>query len=190
MRQGKVAEAVEHLQRAVAAGSRVRRGAVPVWPGACRARAAREEGDAEIRKSRELITANENRQAAALDLAEAKAALDKGDTETAAAKARKVLQFRRTRRSPAVLEAATSRRRLARRWSSSNGTSAKGKFEEAERVLREYLDGAPEVRVGLVRPGIQPLRAAEDRRIDQGAGAVAATRRRTMPTRTRSSAAT
>src|SRR5204863_2834402 len=87
LRQGKAGEAVEHLRRAVEQDAES--GESRYQLGLALARAGRaEEGNAEIRKSRELIAANENRQAAALDLAEAKAAIEKGDRETANARAR------------------------------------------------------------------------------------------------------
>ena len=92
LRQGKVDEALDHLRRAVEQDPQS--GEARYQLGLALSRAGHgDEGAAEIRRSRELITASENSQAAALDLAEAKAALDKGDMETAAAKARKVLQF-------------------------------------------------------------------------------------------------
>src|SRR5262249_3883627 len=92
LRQGKVDEAVEQLRRAV--GREPEFGGARYQLGLALARAGkREEGGAGIRKGRDLIAAAENRQAAGLDLAGAKAALEKGDTETAAAKARKVLEF-------------------------------------------------------------------------------------------------
>ena len=92
LREGKVDEAVERLRRSVEQEPGF--GEARYQFGLALSRAGRrDEGATEIARGRELIVASENRQAAGLDLAAAKAALEKGDTVTAAAKARKVLQF-------------------------------------------------------------------------------------------------
>ena len=119
-----------------------------------------------------------------LDIAEGRAALEKGDLEEAAAK------FRRAHPAPPGLvrrAAATSRwcsrsqgaarRRTTRSGSrSSKATFDEGKFKEVEPLLAEYVQAASEVVVGLVRARLQPVRAAEDRRIDQRAGEVSRAR--------------
>jgi tetratricopeptide (TPR) repeat protein len=142
LRQGKVEEALDHLRRAVEQEPDY--GEARYQLGLALSRAGRnEEGGAEIRKSRELITANENRQAAALDLMEAKAALMKGDTSTAAAKARKVLEF-----DPASTEASFVLKSALPNTTSSLRNAVErhireGRFADAEALLRKYLESDP-----------------------------------------------
>jgi tetratricopeptide (TPR) repeat protein len=143
LRTGKVAEAVEHLQRAV--GQDPESGEARYQYGLALSRSGRrEEGSAEIARSRELITASENRQAAALDLATAKTALQKGDTETAAMKARKVLEFQpKSAEARAVLEAATRRSQTHPAVAAIQRQILDGKFPEAEQTVRRYLEEQP-----------------------------------------------
>src|SRR5262249_42836729 len=86
----------------------------------------------EIKKSREIISASEQEQNAGLDLAEAKAALDRGETETAIAKARRGLHFRPDAAGAAqILEAALERYIRA------------GRFQEVEALLQPHLAEHP-----------------------------------------------
>src|SRR5262249_15594826 len=102
MRQGDAAGAFEHLRAAVA--SEPEFGEARYQLGLALSRMGRaEEAAAEIRKSRELITAAEGEQAAALDLAEAKAALDAGDADQAIPRLRKVIAFRPAAAEPHFL---------------------------------------------------------------------------------------
>lgn len=142
LRQGKVEEAVDHLRKAVEQEPQY--GEARYQLGLALSRAGRgEEGGAEIRKSRELITANENRQAAALDLAEAKTALMKGESATAAAKARKVLEFdAASTEARLVLESAIPKPAASPRDAVERHIR-EGKFEEAEALLRTYLASDP-----------------------------------------------
>lgn len=90
LRSGKIADAVAHLQTAVA--QEPDSGETHYQLGLALSRAGRNaEGTAEIQKGRELIAAGERQQNAALDLAEAKAALEHGDAESAIAKARRIV---------------------------------------------------------------------------------------------------
>jgi superkiller protein 3 len=87
------------------------------------------EGAAEIKKSRELISASENEQAANLDLAEAKAALDRNDIDQAIAKLHKVGTFRPGAAEPYYLLGTA----LAR----------KGDRQEANAAFRKALEIEP-----------------------------------------------
>jgi tetratricopeptide (TPR) repeat protein len=92
LRQGNVAGAIEHLQAAVAQEPAF--GEASYQLGLALSRAGRkEEGAASAQRGRELIAASEGRQAAALDIAEAKTALDRGDADQAIAKAQRVIAF-------------------------------------------------------------------------------------------------
>jgi tetratricopeptide (TPR) repeat protein len=141
LRQAKAAEAVDHLRRAVEQNPES--GEARYQLGLALSRSGHpDEGAAEIRKSRELITASENREAAALDLAEAKAAIGKGDTATAAAKARKVLEFQ-----PAAAEAQAILNAVAAPTPAPTEIVERhiraGEFEDAERLLNTFLAKDP-----------------------------------------------
>jgi Flp pilus assembly protein TadD len=93
LRQGDVSAAVQHLQTAVTQEPEF--GEARYQLGLALSRAGRkEEGAAEVKRGRELIAANEGRQAAALDISEAQTALDQGNFDQAIAKAQKVIAFR------------------------------------------------------------------------------------------------
>ena len=63
--------------------------------GLALARAGRQdEATAELQKGRDLVAADDRSQRAALDVAEGRAALEKGDLEEAAAKFRRAIQLR------------------------------------------------------------------------------------------------
>jgi tetratricopeptide (TPR) repeat protein len=141
LKESKVPEAVEHLQKAVTQNPES--GEAHYQLGLALSRAGRaEEGKTEIAKSRELTTAKENREAAALDLAEARAALDQGDLPSAAAKARRVLSLQ-----PDAAEAREILKRAQPAPSPSAATFEayirQGKFAEVEPLLREYLAQNP-----------------------------------------------
>jgi tetratricopeptide (TPR) repeat protein len=139
LRQGRLPEAVAHLQAAVTQepGS----GEARYQLGLALSRAGRKaEGAAEIQKSREIIAAGENQQAASLDVAEARAALDNDDADQAIAKARRVLRNRTDGAEPYyVLGAALAR---------------KGDRAEAITALRKALE---------IDPGHAQARATLDR---------------------------
>lgn len=91
LRQGKVAEAVEHLQLAVE--QEPEHGEAHYQYGLALSRAGkRTEGAAEIQKSRELIAANEKEQTGRLDMAEAATAIEQGNLDQAIPKIRRVLR--------------------------------------------------------------------------------------------------
>jgi len=93
LRQGDVAQAIQHLQAAVTQEPEF--GEAHYQLGLAFSRAGRkEEGAAAVKRGRELIAASEGRQAADLDISEAHAALDGGDFDDAIAKAQKVIAFR------------------------------------------------------------------------------------------------
>lgn len=145
LRQGQVEPAVEELRRAVDREPEF--GEARYQLGLALSRAGRrEEGNVEIRRGRELIAANENRQAAALDLVAAKAALEKGDSETAAAKARKILGFQpESAEARAVLNAALVMPLTAPPppTASIEHHIRQGNFAQAEQEARAYLASQP-----------------------------------------------
>ena len=143
LRQGKVQEAVLHLKKAVDREPEF--GEARYQYGLALSRAGHsDEGSAEIRRSRELIAASENRQAAALDLAAARAALEKGDTATAAAKARKVLEFQPdAAEARAILNAAAPKAQLKSYRETVEDYIRQGNFPEAERLLQAYVAEQP-----------------------------------------------
>jgi tetratricopeptide (TPR) repeat protein len=144
LRQNKIDEAIDHLRRAVAQEPAF--GEARYQLGLALSRSGRaDEGTAEIRRSREIITANENEQAAGVDLAEAKAALDRGDTDTAIAKARKVLVYRaEAAEAKTVLDAALKRKgELGEALTGPEADIRTGRFAEAEASLRAFLAWDP-----------------------------------------------
>jgi tetratricopeptide (TPR) repeat protein len=93
LRDGKVADAVAALQEA----SRLepKSGEARYQLGLALARAGRqEEATTELQKGRDLVAADDRNQRAALDVAEGRAALEKGELDEAAAKFRRALQVR------------------------------------------------------------------------------------------------
>jgi len=93
LRDGRVAEAIDQLHEAVRLDPE--RGEAHYQLGLALARAGRqEEARPELEKGRELVAANDRDQNANLDLAEGRAALEKGDLEEAAAKLRRAIQLR------------------------------------------------------------------------------------------------
>ncbi len=93
LRSGKPQDAVTHLKIAVEREPNF--GEAHYQLGLALSRAGRQaDGTAEIQKSRQLIAANERDQAASLDLAEGKSALDRGEIDQAVAKFMQVLQVK------------------------------------------------------------------------------------------------
>jgi tetratricopeptide (TPR) repeat protein len=92
LHDGKIAEAVTELQEATRLDPQS--GEAHYQLGLALTRAGkREEGTAEVQKGRELSAADERAQNANLDLAEGRAALDKGDLEQAATKFRHAVKL-------------------------------------------------------------------------------------------------
>src|SRR5215471_13574863 len=144
LRQNRIDEGVAHLRQAVQEEPGFGEARYQLGLALSRSGHA-EEGAAEIRKSREIITANESEQAAGLDLAEAKAALDRGDADTAIAKARKVLEYRAdATEAKAVLDTALKKKsEFAEALSGPEGEIRAGRFAEAEALLRPFLAENP-----------------------------------------------
>jgi tetratricopeptide (TPR) repeat protein len=93
LREGKVAEAVKELQEATRTAPE--NGEARYQLGLALARAGRkDEATSELQKGRELVAADDRDKTATLDVLEGRAALDGGDLEAAAAKARHALQLR------------------------------------------------------------------------------------------------
>ena len=137
MRQNKLEDALVHLRRAVDAEPGF--GEARYQFGLALSRAGHaEEGAAEIRKSRKLITAREIEQAAGLDLAQAKAALATGDFDTAFAKASKVLAFR-----PDAAEAKAVLDAVDQPLPNLEASIRNGQYSAAEPLLRQFLGRDP-----------------------------------------------
>ena len=114
-----------------------------------RARDAPTKPRLELRKGRELVAADDRNQNANLDIAEGRAALEKGDLEQAAARFRHALQLLpespdAKRYLAAVLEKQTE---VAKddptRVAELEGYIRDGKFKEVEPLLGEYVKQRP-----------------------------------------------
>jgi len=91
LQDSKVPEAVEELREA--ARLEPENGEAHYQLGLALVRAGRkEDADAELKRGRELVSANDRNQNANLDIAEGRAALDKGEVDQAAAKFRHALK--------------------------------------------------------------------------------------------------
>ena len=95
---------------------------------------------------------------------------------------------RRRQQRPPRCDGCSARR--SARSAELEGYIRDGRYRRGRAAARRVREGAPVVLLGLVRARLQPVRAAEDRRVDPGAGEVAAARRHATPRRTRFSAAT
>ena len=123
LREGKVAEAVKELQEATRLSPES--GEARYQLGLALARAGRkDEATAELQKGRELASADDRDKTATLDVLEARAALEKGDLDGAAAKLRHALQLRPDSSRPGACSGRCGRsrgrgrrRRVRRRWS-------------------------------------------------------------------------
>jgi tetratricopeptide (TPR) repeat protein len=106
-----------------------------------------EEGTAELKKGRELVATDDRTQNASLDIAEGRAALDKGDLEQAADKFRHAIDL--------VPESSEAQRYLAAvlqkqgekddpmRVAELEGFIREGKFKPVEPLLAEYVKQRP-----------------------------------------------
>ena len=196
--------------------------------GLALARAGRkDEASTELSKGRELIAAADQGQNATLDLEEGRAALDRGDFDTAVMKFRRASQLRprssdvqrylgtalekkgETEAAIAAYrqavelnasdaEASGSLERLTKAATAAAGRSnrgvrtsdPRGEVRRGRTPARRVRDPTARLVVGLVRPRLQPVRAAEDRGVHQGARKISRARPDAMPKRTRFSVAT
>jgi tetratricopeptide (TPR) repeat protein len=144
LRQNRIDEAIDHLRQAVEQEPGFGEARYQLGLALSRSGHA-DEGAAEIRKGREIITANESAHAAGLDLAEAKAALDRGDADSAITKARKVLEFRAdASEAKTVLDTALKMKSgHADALKGPESEIRAGRFAEAEALLRAYLAQNP-----------------------------------------------
>ena len=136
LQDGKVTEAVAALQNAVKLEPEG--GEANYQLGLALVRAGRkEEGAAQLKRGRELVAAGDRAQNALLDVADGRAALDRGDLEEAVSK------FRRAVGAPAgIAGAAAPARRCARAPRETKAAASGGR----------HADGAGE-RLGRVRGG-------------------------------------
>ena len=152
LQDGKVAEAVTELQEMTRLEPAS--GEAHYQLGLALARAGRsEEAAAELRKGRELVAADDRNQNAALDIADARAAVDKGDLGEAAAKLRHALQLQ-----PASFEAQRYLDIVLKKQNEGAAASAgddrkkvaefetyfrQGRFKEVEPLLSAYVAQSP-----------------------------------------------
>jgi tetratricopeptide (TPR) repeat protein len=122
LQDGKALEAVEALQKAVRLEPEG--GEANYQLGLALVRAGRkEEGAAQLERGRELVAAGDRAQNALLDIADGRAALDRGDLEEAASKFRRAIQLRPEAAEPQRLLDATLER-LRSRGASENAPPA------------------------------------------------------------------
>jgi tetratricopeptide (TPR) repeat protein len=109
LQDGKAAEAVAALQNAVKLEPES--GEANYQLGLALVRAGRrEEGAAQLKKGRELVAANDRTQNALLDIADGRAALDRGELDEAASKFRRALELRpESQEAQRLLAVATER---------------------------------------------------------------------------------
>ena len=163
LRDGKVSDAVAALQEASRLDSNS--GEARYQLGLALARAGRsEEAKVELQKGRDLVAADDRNQRAALDVAEGRAAMEKGDLEQAATKFRRAIELRpdspEARRYLAqVLEkkpeggvrlqpdhgglAASTSVDDSSRISELEGFIRESRFKEVEPLLAEYVKQRP-----------------------------------------------
>ena len=161
LRDGKVPDAVAALQEA----SRLepKSGEAHYQLGLALARAGRqEEATAELQKGRDFVAADDRNQRAALDVAEGRAALEKGELEEAAAKFRRAIQLRpdssdarrylaqvlekQGEAKPGFGSAATASASPvddANRIAELEGFIRESRFTEVEPLLAEYVKQRP-----------------------------------------------
>ena len=120
LQDGKATEALTALQNAVKLEPAS--GEANYQLGLALVRAGRkEEGAAQLKKGRELVAAGDRAQNALLDIADGRAALDRGDLEEAASKFRRALQLRpESAEAQRLLDSALERLRSR----SASGTAA------------------------------------------------------------------
>jgi tetratricopeptide (TPR) repeat protein len=122
LQDGKATEAVAALQKAVQLDAEG--GEANYQLGLALVRAGRkEEGAAQLKKGRDLVAAGDRAQNALLDIADGRAALDRGDFEEAASKFRRAIQLRpESTEAQRLLDATVERMRS--RSASANPPSA------------------------------------------------------------------
>jgi tetratricopeptide (TPR) repeat protein len=132
LQDGKVTEAVTALQNAVRLEPEG--GEANYQLGLALVRAGRkEEGAAQLKKGRELVAAGDRTQNAVLDVAEGRAALDRGDLEEAVVKFRRATELRPESPEPhRLLVAALERYIKDARWA------------EVEPLLQQYVGERPQ----------------------------------------------
>jgi tetratricopeptide (TPR) repeat protein len=152
LQDAKGAEAVKALQEAVRLAPDSGEGRYQL--GLALARVGRnEEARSELQKGRELTAADERSQNVNLDIAEGRAALEKGDLDQAAAKFRHALQLRpessdAQRDLRIVLKKQEDAGRAAGkddagRMAEFDGYIREGRFKEVEPLLAEYVKERP-----------------------------------------------
>ncbi len=161
LQDARVAEAIDELQQA--ARLEPDNGEGHYQLGLALARAGRpEEATSELKKGRELVAADDRSQNANLDIAEGRAALDKGDLEQAAARFRHAIELRpESSEAQRYLDDVLEQQRRTERASATDRTvlilnpaelSAKetlvdyirqGKYKEVEPLLAEYVKERP-----------------------------------------------
>ena len=125
LQDGKATEAVAALQNAVKLEPEG--GEANYQLGLALVRAGRkEEGAAQLKKGRELVAAGDRAQNALLDIADGRAALDRGDLEEAASKFRRAIQLRPESAEPQRLLGAA----LERQGDLAGASAAYGKALE------------------------------------------------------------
>ncbi len=146
VRDGKLPDAIAELQEA--ARLEPTSGEAHYQLGLALSRAGRkEEAAAELQKGRELVAADDRSQNANLDIAEGRAALDRGDLEGAAAKFRHALQLQpgspEAQRYLEKLTSTTATPDDPTRLAELEGYIREGKFTEVEPLLAEYVKQRP-----------------------------------------------
>ena len=148
LRDGNVPDAIAELQEA--ARLEPKSGEAHYQLGLALARAGRkEEAAAALLKGRELVAADDRTQNASLDIAEGRAALERGALDEAAAKFRHALQLRPdSRDAQRYLDAIAARRKEgsgeSARVASLEAYIREGRFKEVEPLLAEYVKERPQ----------------------------------------------
>jgi tetratricopeptide (TPR) repeat protein len=168
LQDGKATEAVAALQNAVKLEPEgPLSGEANYQLGLALVRAGRkEEGAAQLKKGRELVAAGDRARNALLDVADGRAALDRGDLEEAASKFRRAIQLRpESAEAQRLLDAALERMRSSRgsgsappaatpgsgtsewddlsRVSALEGYIREAKWTEVEPLLTKYVAERP-----------------------------------------------
>ena len=146
LREGKVDEAVGELREA--ARLEPKSGEAHYQLGLALSRAGKkEEAAVELQKGRELVAADDRARNANLDIAEGRAALERGDAEDAAAKFRRAIQLRpdssEARRFLESLKTPATGHDDPKKVAEFEGYIREGKFKEVEPLLAEYVKERP-----------------------------------------------
>jgi len=144
MQHGTLADAVAQLQEA----SRLdpESGEAHYQLGLALARAGRkDDASAELKKGRELIAANDRAQGANLDLADARAALERGELAEAEAKVRRAMQAGPpSADAQALLDAVLAKRGATESVLAGYEEAIRaGKFQDVEAPLSQYVTAHP-----------------------------------------------